>query len=276
MRHIDLLSDPTSWHLHLYDFNAEMDKIVAMHRFLVTVSERDFGNEWDRLMEGPGDGNYDGGDALWDAEKTVGVSPDDVASHAGLMAVTRAVSLTEVMLARLAAAHLTDPSKWVFPKGSLWQRDWEMKFYKTVLVARFNSEGSGFGALRSLRDLYVHGYGIPVTETRREALARSLYNQFTTARITPAESSLGYKGEAYFFGDDAEFSKKTQTLESAFFTSKRADISPLMTFRVLEQMRSHFADAHAAFDKGLVTSSDVNNSKYVKAVEAWWAKQDTS
>jgi hypothetical protein len=273
MRHIDLLGDDTSWYLHLHDFNDELDKIIAMHRYLVVSAHKQFSAEWDRLMDQPGDGTYDGGDALWDAEKNVSVNPWDLESHAGLMAVTRAVSLTEVMFARIAAAKLVDPARYVFPDGLLWFREWEMKFFKTALVTPFKTAGSGFGTLRSLRDLYVHGYGIPTTEERRTTLARKLYNQFDTGPITSSEAAAGYQGDAYFFGSGAAFSPKTNVLESSVFDSKRADISALATYRVLEALRSHFAAAFSALSDGLREDSVLTASKFTTAVDAWWSER---
>jgi hypothetical protein len=270
MRHLDLLTDKTGWHLHLHDFDKELNRIIAMHRYLVTVSEKQFTEEYERLMSLPGDGDYDGGDAIWDAEQKLGINPWDVASHAGLMAITRAISLSEVVLARMAAAHLMDPDHWVFPEGQLWFRPWEREFYQAVPLTPFKTDSNGFGTLRSLRDLYTHGYGIPATEKRRENLVKKLYNQFDTGPITAEETQLGYMGEAYFFGSDALYSSKTQKLERTFFMPLRADISPVATYRMLQQIRSHIAAAHAALSDGLQSDITAANNKFVAAVETWW------
>lgn len=275
MRHLRLLTDPTSWHLHLHDFNDELDRIINMHRYLVNVSEKQFSDEYDRLMALPGDGSYDGGDAIWDAEKTIGITPWDVASHAGLMAITRAVSLSEVTLARMAAAHFPDPDRWIFPEGQLWFRDWERKFYKTVPINSFKIDGNGFGVVRGLRDLYCHGYGIPANDKRRADLARKLYNQFDTGPITLEESGLGYAGAAYFFGEDVRYSSRTQELESGAFMPKGVDISPLATYRVLGRIRSHIEAAHGALSNGVQTANlTAENNKFVETVEEWWRNNE--
>jgi len=80
------------------------------------------------------------------------------------MALTRAMSLSEVTLARMAAAHFTDPEDAMFPNGNLWPRKWEDAFYWSCLMTPFRTRSNGFGSLRDLRDLYVHGYGIPVSD----------------------------------------------------------------------------------------------------------------
>ena len=79
------------------------------------------------------------------------------------MALTRAMSLSEVTLARMAAAWFVEPETVVFVNGKVWSRGWEEMFYGTMLVTPFVTSSDGFGALRDLRDLYVHGYGIPAT-----------------------------------------------------------------------------------------------------------------
>lgn len=244
-----------------------------MHRYLVNVSEKQFREEWDRLMALPGDGSYDGGDAIWDAERKIGVAPWEVASHAGLMAITRAVSLSEVTIARMAAAHFDDPDHWIFPEGQLWFREWERKFYRTVPISSFNIDGNGFGTVRSLRNLYSHGYGIPATEARRNDLALKLYSQFDTGPLTPEEEKLGYTGDVYFFGDDVRFSSRTQELDAGSFVAKRADISPLATYRLLNRIKMHIEAAHGALSGGVTMNLTAKNNSFVETVEKWWAKK---
>jgi hypothetical protein len=272
MRYLDLLTDRATWQSHLEEFHEELDAIISMHRYLVQVSERQFSTEYDRLMSRPGDGSYDGGDAMADAEEAVGVAPWDVASHAGLMAITQAVSLAEVVLARMAAAHVEHPEHWIFPRGQLWVRKWEHLFYRTVPVTGFSTNSNGFSTLRSLRDLYAHGYGIPSTNERRQKLARSLYAQFDTGPITAKETALGYTGDAYFFGQETQYSPRTQTLETTGFGAKRADVSLLATYRVLERIRDHIQEAHAALSNGLHPKLDAGNNDFVKHVAHWWSQ----
>ena len=275
MKHLTYLSDPTDWRLHIVDFNEELDQIISMHRYLISASMRDFTAEYEHQLEIHDPENYDGGDGIWDAEKIVGINPWDVESHAGLMAIARAVSLTEVTLARMAAHGMKpeDAAYWVFPKGGLWLRDWESKFYKFVLVDRFNVGSNGFASLRLLRDLYTHGYGVPATKPKRDRLAQLLYDQFDTSPITPDEEALGYSGSAYFFGHGATYSTKTRELQVEFFARMKADISALATFRALEQLRRHVEAAPAAFGDGYVEDVDASNNKFAKTVVKWWEEK---
>jgi hypothetical protein len=276
MRHLTLLTDRTSWHLHLNDFDEEMDKIAAMHRFLVLTAHGQFTKEYERLMSQPGDGNYDGGDAIWDAEKLVGVTPWDIEGHAGLMAITRAVSLAEVMLARMAASRVSAPETFVFPKGGLWIRQWEGEFYKTVLASPFIVSANGFNAARELRDLYSHGYGVPATEDRRDKLAGALYGEFDSSKAKADEIALGFDGAVYFFGEHAKYDTTTRKLVGETFMSKQANVSKLATHRVLRQIRAHIHQAHAAFDKGFKPGLNVSNNRFLKSVDAWWDKHGTT
>lgn len=273
VRHADLLTDRTESRLLLMDFDDEFTQILNMHRYLVKSSNRDFNIAYDRFLESGNPENYDGGDAIWDAENELGINPWDVESHAGLMAITRCVSLCEVMFARMAASQLKNPEHWVFPNGQSWVREWERLFYKTVLTTPFLVDGNGFGALRDLRDLYVHGYGVPATESRREKLAHALWGEFDTTKIRPDEEALGYEGEVYFFGDRTTYSSATRTLEGDAFSSRRADVSALATYRLLLAMRDHVHDGFAAVHGGFRSGLTDATCKFVKVVNAWWAKQ---
>lgn len=274
MEYVNLLTDDTSWHIHLHDFNEELDRITALHKYLVIVTESQFITEYERLLSERGGENYNGGDATWDAEMSLGINPWSAASHAGLMAVTRAVSLSEVILARMAASLLKNPEHWVFPKGQLWFREWERLFFKCVPLRPMKVDANGFGTIRQLRDLYTHGYGIPTTEDRRTHLARKLYSQFDTGPLTEGEQALGYSGSAYFFGHGTEYSRTTQELTGQPFTSTRADISPLATYRVLKRIREHIEQLHVALEDGLRPEAELTaaDNKFVAAVEAWWAR----
>lgn len=272
MLNLSYLTDRTRWHLHVQDFDEELDAVLAMHRYLVRASRRDFRAEYERQLAIHNPENYDGGDAIWDAEIAIGVNSWDVESHAGLMAIARAVSIAEVMFARMAAHFLRDPEIWVFPNEGLWMRDWESKFYKFVLVAPFDVGGNGFGPLRELRDLYTHGYGVPATKARLDRLAQRLHDKFDTSPATAEEKSDGFEGEVYFFGDRTTYSSKTRTLESTLFDSHHADVSELATYRALEQLRAHVHSAHAAATAGLRDDVEDGN-KYVKTVTQWWAKR---
>lgn len=191
------------------------------------------------------------------------------------MAISRAVSLCEVFFARMAASTINDADRWVFPKGSSWPRDWERKFYKTTLTTPFIVDGDGFGALRDLRDLYVHGYGVPALESRRQTLARRLYSQMDTSPRTSAEEMLGYEDKVYFFGDRSRFSAATRTLEGVdAFATRQADVSPLAAYRLLESMRAHAHAAHAAILGGFRLNLDATTCAFVKTASTWWTKQD--
>jgi hypothetical protein len=256
------------------DFDNELDEIIGMHRYLVRTARHEHEAEYEHQLEIHDPENYDGGDAIWDAEKVIGVDSYAVESHAGLMAIARAVSISEVTLARMAAHHVKNADIWVFPNGGLWTRDWEAKYYKHVLIAAFNVGGNGFTATRELRDLYTHGYGVPATQPRLDKLAQRLHDSFATTPATDTEKALGYVGDAYFFGSGTTYPKKTRTLESEWgFSSHRADVSELATYRVLEQLRVHIHAAHAAFQSGMRDDIDDATNPFVKTVNAWWDKR---
>lgn len=275
MRYIDLLTDSFHWKSELLEFQEELDRIDAMHRYIVTVSRDQFGVAYERLLSENfhPDASYDGSDAIYDAEELVGINPWEVSSHAGLMAITRGVSLAEVMMARMAAAHFQDPSHWTYPNDSLWHRSWEELFYKAVPLKAFNTSGNGFGALRQLRDLYVHGYGIPITTEKRNQLARKLYGSFPPTAPTDKEVRLGYSMPVYFFGEDTRFSSQTKSLEAGLLSSMRADVSPLATFRALERIRDHVQDASATLQYGIRSDTTPAIEKFISMVTHWWDRQ---
>lgn len=156
----------TNIELLAVEFDREIERIILMHRYVIKTAARDFGQLYERLLAAHNyeDSGYDGGDAIWDTEQELGVNPWDVEEHFGLLSLARAVSLAEIVLARLAAACWERLELTVFPQGRTWPRQWEVDFYKTCLRTKFDSNGRGFETLRRLRDLYMHGYGVPVRE----------------------------------------------------------------------------------------------------------------
>jgi hypothetical protein len=237
------------------------------------VSDRDFRQLYEIFLDNNDPENYDGGDAIWDAEQDLGFEPSEVSEHAGLMALTRAMSLSEVTLARMAAAWFAEPEEVVFISGRVWSRGWEESFYKTCLVTPFSTSSNGFGPLRDLRDLYVHGYGITTNEDRRLTLAQKLYEAFGDSEPTDEEKALGYHGTSYYFGEYARYAPETKSFVSAFFWQKNANLSPLSTYRALIRIQEHVTDAHAALGNGVREDLSADNSKFVRDFEKWEKRQ---
>lgn len=275
MRHLRLLTDGTDLHGLMWDFNSELDSIIGEHRFLTRTAKSAFADRWNAIMNEPSDGGADGGDVFDFVQGELGINPFDVEGHAGLAALSRAVSLTEVTLARMAAHRIKDPEVWVFPRDGLWPRQWEGLFFKTILNTPFSVSGFGFGSLRDLRDLYSHGYGVPATEERRNKLAARLFADFKPTPPTPKERALGYTERPYWFGRYSEFNSKRQVLEADWFESGQADVSELACYRALEAIRAFVAAAEIAVAHGYRAGIDETNNKYVKVVSEWWAKQGT-
>lgn len=245
MRGVAFLTERTAIRWIIPEFDEELERIVKEHRYLVRTANREFKERWEERMS-HFDGTYDGGAPTTGVTEELGMDAYSVEGDAGLAAISRAVALAEVTLARLAAALLTESEPWVFPNGNLWYRDWEELFYKKVLAAPFNVNEAGFGALRELRDLYAHGYGIPSTETRRDRLARRLYADFPSTGSTSDELDLGYEGDCYWFGRFTSFNKRTNTLESDLFSAHNADVSELAAFRALRDVQAQIHAAHEA------------------------------
>jgi hypothetical protein len=130
------------------DFNRELNSIIATHRYVVESVERDFKALYDQFLSAhdPEWDSYDGGDAIWDAEQKLGITPWDVEAHQGMSALTRAVALADVVLARTAATLIAEPEPLVFPGGRLWSRRWEQLFYEDCLVEPYNTAANGFSA----------------------------------------------------------------------------------------------------------------------------------
>lgn len=240
------------------------------------VSDRDFTEKYESFLNRSDPENYDAGDAIWDAEQDLGFEPYEVSQHAGLMALTRAISLSEVTMARMAAACFVEARSVVFVNGKVWARAWEESFYKTCLITPFNTSSNGFGALRELRDIYVHGYGIPTTDERRNKLAGRLHREFGDAEPTAQEMALGYEGTAYYFGRYAKYSPQTQRLESEFFFHKSADLSPLSTYRSLTRIGMHIKEAHAAVEAGVRDDITLENCKFARIYDEWDKRQANS
>ncbi|MFC8501298.1 hypothetical protein ACFUC1_02990 [Pedococcus sp. NPDC057267] len=255
------------------EFDAELERIIKVHRYIVKVAARDFDEEYERFLSMHNyevDG-YDGGDAIWDAEQTLGVNPWAVEQHLGLLSLARALSLAEIVMARLAAACWEQPEITVFPKGKTWPRRWEREFYRTCLNVEFDPEASGMGTLRSLRDLYVHGYGVPVHEEHQHELAAALAQHFSAEPPTQEETNLGYEGVASFFGPDARFDAETGVTDDIRFGLPEANVTPLATYRALNRIGERVTGAATAVLSG--PRNDVQSSRFVKTVSAWWQRQ---
>lgn len=268
MRFITLLTDPGDLPLMLHDFDVELAQIEGTHRYLVTASERDFNAACDELASNVDPENFDMGDVVGYAEERLGFTSWDIASHSGLMALSRATSLVEVMLARMPAQYVVEPERWMFPREGLWSRQRESEFYKTVLKTPFKASDGAFAAMRSLRDLYAHGYGVPASEQRRSRIAEQLHRQVDHGPASEQEAKLGYGGSVYFFGWDSSFSPRDGAVSATWTSGRRADISPLATYRLLMAAKDHVHAAHAAVMNGIRDGLDEGNCKFIKTVLA--------
>lgn len=114
------------------EFHQELDRIIGLHQYVIKRMASDFEAEYESLLAkyAGEDSSYDGGDAIWDAEKALGVNPWEAEGQVGLLSLARAISLTDIVLARLAAACWERPELTVFPKGKTWPRHWAQEFYK--------------------------------------------------------------------------------------------------------------------------------------------------
>lgn len=258
---LDLLTDSTDPDETLQRFNDDLDLVANLHRFLVTSVPRMFEAEIAEVARGADLEHYDYGDAIWDAEKTLGVTPWDVEAHSGMIAISRAVSLSELALAQMAARLFEHPEAIVYRDRRTWSRRLEGLFYKTCLVTPFKVGGNGFSALRDLRDTYVHGYGLASSRERRNELAQRLYQGTDTSPITPEETELGYDGVVGFFGA-ATYTKGD--LHPGIDGRLTASITALATHRAIKQIRSHIASAHAAIEQGVKPGQTSANNKFCR------------
>lgn len=252
----------------LRESTEELEKIVTLHRYVTRTVEREFTASYDRHLKVNDPEYYDGGDAIWDAEKEIGVTPWHVDKHFGLLSLARGVSLAEVVMARMAAKVWEIPELTVFPNGKMWSRTWEKEFYRTVLNQRFDSYGNGFGPLRSLRDVYIHGYGVPVEADSQGVLARSLHQALDMSSLTAEEEALGYGGEPGFFGPYAKYHPKTGLTDTLVSGVPAADLSPVSTYRALKRIGEHVVLASEAVMSG--PRDDLENSRFIKMVAKYW------
>lgn len=255
------------------EFASELREIIALHRYVVTTATREFETVYERLLaeHTGGEDDYNGGDAICDAEEELGVNPWNVEQHLGLMTLARAVSLAEIVMARLAAVCWTRPELTVFPNGRTWQRAWEHEFYKTCLEVKFDPDDDGFGPLRQLRDASIHGYGVPVIADQQHKLAARLHEHFDPSVVTAEEIELGYEGTASFFGEDATFDRREGLRSTLLMGLPAANLTPVATYRALVRIGAHVDGAAKAVLSG--PRHDVGASKFVKMVEKWWTER---
>lgn len=266
MRHITLLNERSDPSLLLHDFDEDISTIERFHRYVIEASDRDFRQACDEISLGLDPEQYDGGDVVGYAEERLGITPWDVASHSGLMAVSRATSLVEVMFARMAAQTIQEPDYWIFPDNGLWSRQREEDFYSSVLRMPFKTNAGAFKAIRGLRDLYAHGYGVPASEHRRSTLGQQLVQHIPCGPPTELERRLGYDGAVFFFGWDSSYSARERQVTSTWSSTRRADLSPLAAYRILVAAKEHVHAAHAALQQGLRSDLDTNLPKFVRNV----------
>lgn len=271
----DLLTDKTAFRWLVPEFDEELERITREHRYVVRAARREFEERWNAYMAKPSNGEWDGGDAFGWVEEAMGINPFDLEGDAGLAAISRAVSLAEVTFARIAAAHFHEPERWVFPNGNLWSREWEELFFKRVLNAPFHVNTNGFGSLRALRDLYAHGYGVPATEDRRSRLAHRLHSDFPASPPTDDERTLGYQGDAYWFGQYTSYDPKAKLVVSDLFLSRNAAVSELAAYRALKAVERHVHLLEQAVWSGVIVDIPEDN-KFFVVVEKWWSRQEGS
>lgn len=250
------------------EFLQELERLIAMHRYLVTTARQAIYESYEQVAAEHGSNpDRDLGDVMYEVDREFGFDPSAVDAYAGSATLVRAVALVEIVLARFAATCWARPDLTVFPKGNVWWRDWAVAFYKTSLVEPFEIDGNGFRALQGLRDAITHGYGVPVTEQAQQDLARGLYRWFDTGPITDEERELGYHGEASFFGDNATYDAATGLTSRLLHGVPAASPTPLATYRALRALGPHVQAAAEAVRGGLC---DVEGTKFAKKVRAFW------
>lgn len=188
----------------------------------------------------------------------------------GLMWLTSAISLSEFTLARFAALFFHNPEEIVVVNGGTWSRQEAVAFYKSCLKNPFKSDGNGFGSLQSLRDLYAHGYGVPAVAEKRDALARKLHQQFHAILTTPAsaeELALGYQDTRYLFGEGTTYDRRKNELKTGWLSNATADLSPLVTYRILLHVKQHIANAYSALLGDIRDDMTLENCKFWQLVE---------
>lgn len=149
-------------------------------------------------------------------------------------------------------------------------REWEREFYRTCLQKPFNTNSNGFGELREIRDLYAHGYGVPVTREAQERLAARLHSKFDFSPPSATEIALGYSGAASFFGETATYDAKEGLRDLLMMRLPAANLTPVATHRALDRLRTHVHRAVEAVRGGI--RDDYRQSKYIRTVVRWWEK----
>lgn len=249
-------ADPEQVMLRFYD---DLGATEKLHHFLITTVPTVFDAKIRELAQGEDLSQYDYSDAMWDAERALGVTPWEVNAHSGMMAVTRAVTLSELALAKLAAAQFVHPELTVLLGGKLWNRDIEALFYKHCLKSPFTVNGDGFGSLRSLRDMYVHGYGLASSPTQRTRLARKLYQETDVSPITSEEENAGYKGTVGYFGSASLDRGELVPGPDGPLT---ASLTPLAAHRAIRLIRTHIQKAHFAILQGVRQDQNRDNNRF--------------
>jgi len=258
---------------HLEDeFLVELERLIAMHRYVTVTAHRDLYGRYDEIVaEHSSDPDFDGQDVGYQVEREFGFDPWEVEGYVGSATIVRAVALVEIVLARFAATCWTRPELVVFPHGKVWVRLWAVLFYKQCLLRPFNVDGGGFGALQKLRDVITHGYGVPVTEQDQQKVARDLYQSYEHGTLLDAERELGYRGVASFFGDHAVYDKSAGLTGGLLRGVPPVSPTPLATYRALGMLRSHVEAAAEAVRGGM---RDVTGTKFEKTVVAYWEKKE--
>jgi hypothetical protein len=243
-------------------FDRQFGEILASHRLFLRVADEAFTNAVEEARATLNPEGNDEGDVYAAAQESIGVSPYDVSQHLGLMALTRAVSLAEVTIARAAASFFTDAEGLVFTDGKAWTRQQAISFFKTVLIRPVHIDEAGMDAVTDLRNAYSHGYGDLKNANKAEQLEKRLLELAAGPPATAEEIDAGY-GERLTI---------TRVAPSGYFEDHWqlpvAHLSPLAALRLIRVTERTVHGVLDAAAWGPKQGEELNTSRFVKD----WAK----
>ena len=243
-------------------FRCHFGELVAFHRLIERAAEREFDDAVAEAGDWMDPSENGLGDVYREAEKALGTGPHQIAQHAGLMVLVRAISLAEATLARIAATFFTDAEGIVFTNGKAWDRRSAAEFFRAVLVRPFDIDSLGMGSIVQLRDVYAHGYGTFADWESARVLEERLLAAASDAPATPEELAAGYTDEHYILGPRAGSSD--YAMLGANRLAPSAYVSRLATFRLLNVIRATVEGAWRAAEWGLKKDGDLAASKFVR------------
>ncbi|MCS5735759.1 hypothetical protein [Herbiconiux daphne] len=250
-------------------FEARKD-FAALHGYLHVVTreiDRSFDAVVDQVDLDPE--NHDMGDVYWEAEKMFGANPLDISAHTGLMLVSRAVALSEIIFASIPSMLFVDADPFVYNGDHSWSRKMAGLFYKTCLNRPVNIADGAMKPITQLRDLYAHGYGRPRRKEEAEKLAAALHPHLGAAEPTPEERALGFADRPYVFGLYAQYDPGTGLSEEHFLPLV-AELSPVATRRLILLVQERVEAALLAASWGIRDPLTEENSKFLRE----WAKEE--